>query len=312
LPLFWAFQAVPPSLVAGVVPPAAPELYHLPGFHEPFSVVTHLLGAVVFLFLGFRLLRRGRGDRARMVFLGIYAASCVLLFSMSGVYHMMVRGGSAGQVMGRLDHGAIFVLIAGTFTPTHGILFRGWLRWGPLFFIWAAGITGITLKTVFFDDVAEWLGLSFYLTLGWLGIFSATLLARRYGVAFIRPLIWGAIAYTVGGIIDHLRWPTVIPRVVEAHEVFHVAVLVGAVFHWRFIWQFASGEVQRTRFPTIGLGPTEGPGHDHGTNDRSSHPGSHPLTQEEPQASEKDRRPSQPPPIRGQRLRPARPRRRAV
>ena len=224
--------------------PAAPGLYHLPGFHEPFSVITHLLGAVVFLFLGYRLMQRGRGDRGRMVFLGVYAASCVLLFSLSGVYHMMVRGGVAHQVMERLDHGAIFVLIAGTFTPTHGILFRGWLRWGPLAFIWASAVTGITLKTIFFDDVAEWLGLSFYLTLGWLGIISAAILARRYGLAFIRPLMWGAVAYTLGGMVDFTRWPTVIPRVVESHEVFHIAVLIGATFHWRFIWQFAGGEIQ--------------------------------------------------------------------
>jgi channel protein (hemolysin III family) len=220
---------------------AISELYHLPGFHEPFSVITHLLGAVLFLILGVRLLRRGRGDRARVAFLGIYAASCVLLFSMSGVYHMMVRGGGAHRVLERLDHGAIFVLIAGTFTPTLGILFRGWLRWGQLVLIWAAAITGITLKTIFFDDLVEWLGLSFYLTLGWFGGVSAVFLARRYGFAFIKPLLWGGIAYSLGGVVDFLRWPTLVPRVVQAHEVFHLAVIVGAVFHWRFIWQFASG-----------------------------------------------------------------------
>ena len=215
------------------------ELYHLPGFSEPFSAISHLLGAVAFLILGFMLLRRGRGDRARLIHLGIYAGSCVLLMSMSGVFHMMVRGGAANMVMERLDHGAIFVLIAGTFTPTLGILFRGWLRWGQLILIWAAAITGITLKTIFFDDMVEWLGLSFYLTLGWFGGFSAALLARRFGFAFIKPLLWGGLAYSIGGVADYTRWPTVIPRVVGGHEVLHVAVIVGAVFHWLFIWQFA-------------------------------------------------------------------------
>jgi hemolysin III len=90
--------------------------------------------------------------------------------------------------------------------------------------------------------------LSFYLTLGWFGGVSAVLLVRRYGFAFIKPLLWGGIAYSIGGVVDFLRWPTVVPRVVEGHEVFHVAVLVGAVFHWRFIWQFAGGEVQGPTF----------------------------------------------------------------
>jgi len=133
----------------------APELYHLPGFHEPFSAISHLLGAVVFLFLGIRLLQRGRGDRARLIFLGIYVGAGVFLLSMSGVYHMMVRGAMASRVMARLDHGAIFILIAASFTPAHGLLFRGALRWGPLVLVWIGAITGITLKTIFFDNLAE-------------------------------------------------------------------------------------------------------------------------------------------------------------
>ena len=189
--------------------------------------------------LGIMLLRRGRGAVVRVVCLSIYAFSCVFLLSMSGVYHMMVQGGDARAVMERLDHGAIFVLIAGTFTPTHGILFRSWRRWGPLAFMWVAAIAGVTLKTIFFNDVSEWLGLIFYLALGWLGFVSGVLVARRYGVAFILPLVWGGIAYTLGGVVDYSRWPTIVPRVIHSHEVFHVLVLVGALFHWRFIWQFA-------------------------------------------------------------------------
>lgn len=240
----WAFRAVLFPLATGDGSDKVLSLYHLPGFHEPFSVITHLLGAIAFLILGVRLLRRGWGDRTRVIFLGIYAASCVLQLSLSGVYHMMVRGGTAHGVLERLDHGAIFLLIAGTFTPTLGILFRGWLRWGQLILVWAAATTGVTLKTIFFDDVAEWLGLSFYLTLGWFGIFATVLLARRYGFAFIKWLLWGGIAYSIGGIVDFARWPTVVPRVVESHDVFQIAVIVGAVFHWRFVWQFSTGRVQ--------------------------------------------------------------------
>lgn len=223
-----------------------PELYHLPGFHEPFSAISHLLGAVVFLVLGFLLLWRGRGDTARLIFLGVYAGSCVLLLSMSAVFHMVERVGPAHRVMERLDHGAIFLLIAGSFTPAHGLLFRGRLRWGPLLFIWAAALAGVTLKTVFFDDLAEWLGLTLYLTLGWCGVLSVALLARRYSVAFVTPLVLGGLAYSAGAVTEFLGWPVLIPGVVQAHEVFHVAVLTGAGLHWWFIWQFATG---KTRVP---------------------------------------------------------------
>ncbi len=221
---------------------AEPALYPLPGFHEPFSAMSHLLGAVVFLVLGGLLLLRGRNNRHGLVYLVIYAISVVLLLSMSGVYHMMVRGSTAHRVFERLDHGAIFILIAGTFTPALGILFRGWLRWAPLLVIWSAAIAGVTLKTIFFDDLAEWLGLTFYLTMGWFGSFSGILLARRYGFSFVKPLLIGGIAYSIGAVLEFLQWFTVIPGVVHPHELFHVAVLMGAFWHWLFVWQFAAGK----------------------------------------------------------------------
>jgi channel protein (hemolysin III family) len=225
------------------------DLYSLPGFFDPVSSISHLLGAVVFALLAPALVRRGRGDPARVAFLGVYAFSCVFLLSMSAAYHMLPVGTGGRAVMERLDHGAIFVLIAGTFTPAHGILFRGPLRWGPLLAIWAAAITGITLKTVFFTSLPEALGLSLYLALGWVGAISATLLWRRYGLAFLTPLLLGALAYTVGAVLEFFngRWLQWIPGVVDAHGLFHLAVLVGAGLHWWFVWGFASGRLPPIR-----------------------------------------------------------------
>jgi channel protein (hemolysin III family) len=224
-----------------------PELYHLPGFHEPFSAISHLVGAVIFVVLGGLLLWRGRGNTGRVAVLGIYAGSCVFLLSMSAVYHMMVRGGTAHRVFERLDHSAIFVLIAGTFTPAHALLFRGWLRWVPLLLVWTAAITGITLKSIFLDDLAEEVGLTCYLTLGWLGAVSAFLLGRRFGWGFVKPLLWGGGAYSVAAALEFNGWPVLIPGVVHAHEVFHMAVLVGAFGHWSFVWQFAEEPLRRGR-----------------------------------------------------------------
>lgn len=218
-----------------------PQIYDLPGFHEPFSAISHLLGAAVFLFLGCLLLWKGRRNPGGQIYLGIYAFSVVLLLSMSGVYHMMVRKTIAHQVMERLDHSAIFVLIAGSFTPAQGILFRGWERWGPLVLIWILAITGITLKAIFIRDLVEWLGLAFYLGMGWLGIFGGVQLARRYGFNFVKPLVYGGLAYSVGAVTEFLHWFVLIPGVVHPHELFHVAVLMGVFWHWLFVWQFADG-----------------------------------------------------------------------
>jgi channel protein (hemolysin III family) len=211
------------------------RVYSLPGVYEPFSAISHLAGAVLFVFLGRRLLQGWRGDTLRRSVLGVYVGSCVLLFSLSAAYHIIPRDSPAKALFGRLDHSAIFVLIAGTFTPVHGIAFRGWSRWLPLFLIWAAALAGITLKVIYFRQLAEWFSLAMYLFLGWLGALSGSALALRHGFGLVKPALWGGIAYSIGAILEFWRWPVVIPGVVQWHEMFHIAVLIGAVFHWTFI-----------------------------------------------------------------------------
>jgi channel protein (hemolysin III family) len=158
---------------------------------------------------------------------------------MSGVFHLLEPQGGARDVLQRLDHAGIFFLIAGSFTAIHGILFKGIWRWGMLTVIWAIAITSITLKTIFFHDMAEWIGLMLYLGLGWMGAITGVLLKRRFGFTFIKPLIYGALAYTFGAVLEFLRAPVLIPGVIGPHELFHVFVLIGLSYHFAFIFSFS-------------------------------------------------------------------------
>jgi channel protein (hemolysin III family) len=214
-------------------------IYPIPGFAEPFSSLSHLIGALVFASLTFFLVRRGRGHGASIVSLSVFAFSSVFLLSMSGVYHLLMPGGTARAVLMRLDHAAIFVLIAGTFTPVHIILFRDWWRWGMLGLIWIAAITALVLKAVFFSGFPDALGVALYVGLGWLGAVPGIALWRRFGFGFIRPLLWGALAYTIGPVVGAIYKPVLIPGVIGAHELFHIAVLMGLGFHWYFIHRLA-------------------------------------------------------------------------
>ncbi len=218
-----------------------PELHHLPGFYEPFNAISHLIATMVFMVLGWILIKRGRGCRISVAFLITYSLSCIFLFSMSAVFHMMVRGGTASRVMERLDHGAIFVLIAGTFTGVHGIFFEGWFRWVPLVIVWLVAAACITLKTVFFTSLPEWVGLSFYLGLSWIAALTAIPIFRSHGLRHLAPLFYGGLAYSVGAILEYFGLFVVIPGVVHAHEIWHLAVLVGAAFHYRLVWN-ATGD----------------------------------------------------------------------
>jgi len=214
------------------------EIFSIPGFSEPFSSMSHLIAAFVMLILGGVLIWQGRVSRRHIITYSIFVLCGVFLLSMSGVFHLLEPNSTGRLVLQRLDHAGIFLLIAGTFTPIHGILFKGWWRWGMLIPIWIIAITGLTLKTIFFIGFPEWFGLILYLGLGWLGIISAVVIKRRYGFKFVTPLIYGAIAYSSGAVMEFLRTPVLISGVVGPHELFHVAVLIGLGYHFYFVRQF--------------------------------------------------------------------------
>jgi len=206
------------------------------GFSDPFSSMTHLVGAVVFLAIGIISLVRYHQNWQHSLAMGLFVFGVIFALSMSGVYHLLTPESTGRLVLQRLDHAAIFFLIAASFTPIHALVFKGFNGWGVLALIWLISISGITLKTIFFADLPEWMGLIFYLGLGWVGIYTATLLIRHYGFSFTRFLFYSAIAYTVGAVMDFEQSPTIINHVLGPHEIFHLCVLAGIGFHWWFLF----------------------------------------------------------------------------
>jgi channel protein (hemolysin III family) len=93
--------------------------------------------------------------------------------SMRGAFHLLEQHNAGCVVVQRLERAGIFALIAGTFTPVHTIFPEEFWRRGPLILIWSLAISGIALKSIYFDDLAEWTGLVAYRGPGWPGILSA-------------------------------------------------------------------------------------------------------------------------------------------
>lgn len=218
------------------------EVFPLPCFREPMSSLSHLLGAALFTALAVVLVRRGRGDWCRTVSLAVMAFSTVQLLVLSGLYHMSWPG-PLRQIMVRADVSGVFLLIAGSLTPVHVILFRGVTRWGPLALAWTAAFIGIILRMVFFDSVSGEAGIAIFLLFGWGSAVTAAVLWQRFGWAFVQSAVWAGLAYTAGAIVLTLHRPTLVAGLVGPHELWHLAVLTGLGLHWRFVFQFASGDV---------------------------------------------------------------------
>lgn len=210
------------------------------GFHEPFASVIHLVAAVVVAWRGIPLVAQG-GDIRERLGLGAFVFGAVAMFALSGTYHLLDPAGSARGVLQRLDHAAIWVMIAGSFSAVHAVAFRGVWRWGFLAVVWTIAITGLVLKTVFFTELPDGAGLALYLVLGWMGIATIAQSWRRARWAVARLLLFSGIAYSGGAIYDYAVGPSWIPGVLGAHEVFHLAVILGVVLHWQFVRSLLGG-----------------------------------------------------------------------
>ena len=213
-----------------------------PFVREPFSAFTHLLGALVFALFAAKLIRKGRGDRVRMLSLAIFAGCTIELLLMSGIYHLFWPG-PARHLLLRIDVAGIFLLIAASMTPGHAILFKGVGRWGSLALIWGVAIGGIIWRVILNDSSPGTAGIVIFLLFGWGSLWTAIILWRRYGWTFIQPAFLSGVSYSIGAICLVQGFPILWPGVIEPHEFWHLTVLLGLALQWKFVSQFASGEV---------------------------------------------------------------------
>lgn len=204
------------------------------GFCEPISSWLHAGGAIM-AGLSSRALYRSAATPGGSLALGVFGAAVVLSLAVSGTYHALDTGTTVRAVFQRLDHAFIWILIAATFTPVHVILFRGAWRWAVLTVIWACAVVGVALKTIFFADVGDGLGLALYLVLGWMGAVSAGKIWHQDGRRATHLLLAGGVLYSAGGAASVAEMPVVIPGYVGPHEIFHLAVLAALFVHWRFM-----------------------------------------------------------------------------
>lgn len=207
----------------------------IPGFCQPVSSLSHLVAAAAALVAAIPLIRLGHGRRAPVSALVVYVSCVVGLLIVSGAYHSLARGCAARAFMQRVDHYAIWLLIAGTFTAVHGIMCRGFWRQGVLLFVWCYAAVGIGLQVFWFETFSGPAGLILYLGLGWVGLGSIIKLGRQIGFRAVRPIWFAGLCYSAGAIMEAVRHPVLIRNWVGPHEIFHLMVIAGVMIHWQFI-----------------------------------------------------------------------------
>lgn len=163
--------------------------------------------------------------------LGSFGVALVFLFGVSALYHSVPWSERYKSLMQRLDHTAIFLLIAGSYTAIAGIALDGWVKWLTLGAVWAVGAWGIT-HNIFFPASTQRLSIILLLTMGWIGIGVAVPIAKAIGVLAFGLLLGGGLLYTIGAIAMVTGRPRLWPSVFSSHEVFHVLVIAAAALHF--------------------------------------------------------------------------------
>ena len=162
---------------------------------------------------------------------GVYAASLSALLGTSALYHRVTWSPPTRRLIGRLDHSAISLLIAGTYTPFGMLALSGTRAALLLLPIWIAAFAGIALHLVWYD-APKWLSALAYVAIGWLGVLAMPGLVEQLGWTPTLLLLAGGIVYSLGALVYALRRPDPVPHVFGYHEVFHSLVVVAALAHY--------------------------------------------------------------------------------
>jgi len=198
---------------------------------EPVNGLTHLGGAIAASIGLITLLIVGRSGTARIISLFVYGLSLVALFSASAIYHLMITSPGCLQTLRKIDHSAIYLLIAGTYTPFCVIAFTGFFHWGLLAIIWTIALAGILVK-IFYVKAPRWLNATVYVVMGWLCVIAVGQMPSTLPVNSMVWLIVGGVVYTLGAVIYATKIFNFIPGIFGFHEVWHIFVLLGALAHF--------------------------------------------------------------------------------
>ena len=199
---------------------------------EKFNTLTHLAGAVLALAGTAMLIALALrdGDPWKVASVSIYCVTLVLLYSISALYHGL-RGPSK-EILRKLDHLSIYLLIAGSYTPFCLVSLRGPWGWSLLGVVWALAALG-SLQELKPRSDARILSLVIYVVMGWLALVAVVPLLQALGPGGFAWLAAGGLLYTLGIVFYALD-----TRLAHAHGLWHLFVLGGSATHFVAILRY--------------------------------------------------------------------------
>jgi hemolysin III len=206
------------------------ETEHGPAIAPRLRGVLHLWAFWVALVAACALIVAAGDARARLA-AGVYGVGLCVLFGGSGLYHRWRWSPRWRPLLQRIDHSAIFVFIAASYTPIALLVLGDPLRWIVLGTVWAGALAGVAFSVAWISAPRA-LTAACYLALGWVAVIAVPQLVARLSAAPLALLAAGGLLYTLGALVYAARRPDPWPRTFGFHEVFHAFVVAAAAAHF--------------------------------------------------------------------------------
>jgi hemolysin III len=194
---------------------------------ERFNSISHLVGAALAVvgLIPLAVVASEGGEARRIVSFAVYGVALVLLYLMSTLYHGL--HGRAKDVFRRLDHIAIYLLIAGTYTPFALVVLGGSLGWTILAAVWSLALVGTLLDALRRPEQSRALQIGICLAMGWMCLGGIREIVASLPAAGFAWLLAGGVLYTVGVVFFVLD-----RRIRHGHGIWHLFVLAGSTSHY--------------------------------------------------------------------------------
>jgi len=197
---------------------------------EKLNVISHFIGLLLSVLATVLLIIKAlaKKDNLYLISFTVFGLSLITLYTASTVYHA-TKEPNLRKKLNIFDHAAIFLLIAGTYTPFVLITLKGVVGWWIFGITWFIAVTGIILK-LFYTGKYDKLSTAMYIFMGWIIIFAIKPLMHNLPTEGLRWLFVGGIFYTIGAILYS------IPKIKYNHAIFHIFVLLGSFSHFMAIY----------------------------------------------------------------------------
>lgn len=206
---------------------------------RPMSALTHGIGVALAIIgtavLLIKVLPSSDLSTAQISGFCIYGASMVALYLASTLYHSVNTNERGRIILRKTDHTAVYLLIAGTYTPLCLTLLAGPLGYGLLALIWTLAIAGSVMAFTWINCPRK-VSATVYIVLGWLALFALPFIYRLGGFETVFWVLFGGLFYTIGGVMYALKWPGRDNPRFGCHEIFHVFIVLGSIAHFVFVY----------------------------------------------------------------------------